>query len=148
MKKIDIEDSFEGINSVNSIDEFLNVFTSDSSDGDTSSFTARVVSDSMDRLFPDEGRIRKLMMVSNVTNSQAKHIIKSLHSAWVMGLNQVTFDRPSVYENRLKIVEDFLRLRVSINSRGRKDIVETLRAIILNELQSDSSRIRTLLGKV
>jgi hypothetical protein len=145
MKKIDIAEDIEGINS---IDEFLNVFTSESADTDSSSFTARVVSDSMDRLFPDEGRIRKLMMVSNVTNMQAKHIIKSLHSAWVMGLNHETFGRPSVYENRLRIIEDFLRLRVSVNSRGRKDIVETLRAIILNELQSDSGRLKQLLGKV
>lgn len=50
MKEIDIKEDIEGINS---IDEFLNVFTSESSDTDSSSFTAKVVSDSMDRLFPD-----------------------------------------------------------------------------------------------
>lgn len=144
MKQIDLP---EGSEEFGSIDEFLNVFASESSENDASSFTARVVSDSMDRLFPDEERLRNLMMVSNVTNMQVKHILKSLHSAWVMGLNKETFGRPSVYENRLKIIEDFLRLRVSINSRGRKDIVETLRAIMLNELQSDASRIKKLLGK-
>lgn len=143
MQKVDMSGELEGINS---IDEFLNVFTG-TADAEANSFTAKVVSDSHDRLFPDEQKIRDLMMVSSVTNWQMVHIIKSLHSAYYMGLHKGVFGRPSVYERRLKIVEDFLRLRVSINARGRKDIVETLKAIMLNELQSDASRMKRLLGK-
>lgn len=143
MQKVEISEELEGINS---IDEFLNVFTGEG-EGETNSFTAKVVSDSLDRLFPDEEKIRDLMMVSNVTNWQMVHIIKSLHSAYYMGLHQGFFGRPSVYEKRLKIIEDFLRLRASINARGRKDIVESLKAIMLNELQNDASRIKRLLGK-
>ncbi|MPM70965.1 hypothetical protein SDC9_117928 [bioreactor metagenome] len=143
MRKVDVSEELDGIGS---IDEFLNVFTGEN-ESDPNSFTAKVVSDSLDRLFPDEEKIRNLMMVSNVTNWQMVHIIKSLHSAYYMGLHEGTFGRPSVYEKRLKIVEDFLRLRASINARGRKDIVESLKAIMLNELQSDSSRIKRLLGK-
>ncbi len=143
MQKVDVSGELEGINS---IDEFLNIFTGENSE-DANSFTAKVVSDSLDRLFPDEKKIRDLMMVSNVTNWQMVHIIKSLHSAYYMGLHEGTFGRPSVYEKRLKIIEDFLRLRASINARGRKDIVESLKAIMLNELQNDASRIKRLLGK-
>lgn len=143
MQKMEVSSELE---SINSIDEFLSVFTGENAE-DSNSFTAKVVSDSLNRLFPDEEKIRDLMMVSNVTNWQMVHIIKSLHSAYYMGLHEGTFGRPSVYEKRLKIVEDFLRLRASINARGRKDIVESLKAIMLNELQNDASRIKRLLGK-
>jgi hypothetical protein len=136
----------EELEGINSIDEFLHILT-EAGEGEANSFTAKVVSDSLDRLFPDEEKIRNLMMVSNVTNWQMVHIIKSLHSAYYMGLHQGVFGRPSIYEKRLKIIEDFLRLRASINARGRKDIVESLKAIMLNELQNDASRIKRLLGK-
>jgi hypothetical protein len=145
MREIDIKSDVE---QAGSIDDFLKVLTSDTGDQEGSGgFTARVVQDTMLQLFPDEDRVRNLMMVSNVTNFQMNHIIKSLHSAFVLGLHKGYFERDSVYEYRLKIVEDFLRLRVSINRSGRKDIVEILKAILLNELQADSSRIKKLLGK-
>lgn len=143
MKKIDVEDTFEDSGS---IDEFLSVLAGEK-EADSGSFTAAVVDNSLNRLFPDEEKIRQLMVVSSVTNYQAVCIIKALHSPYYMGLHEGYFKRPSVYEKRLKIIEDFLRLRISVNARGRKDIVESLRAIMLNELQSEKTRVKRLLGK-
>jgi hypothetical protein len=97
MKAIEID----GIEESSSMDEFLQTFTSDNDSSDAASFTAKVVMDSLDRLFPDEGRLRKLMMVTNITNYQMTHIIKSLHSAYVLGLCYDKLGRNSVFVSQV-----------------------------------------------
>lgn len=142
MKEVSFND--ESFKDVRSMDDFLNILSTDGSDG--SSYTAAVVNASMERLFPDSNNLSKMMLVSNLTNHQITCIVKLLHSAYALGLTKEKLGHPSVYERRLSIIEDFLRLRVSINHRGRSDIVESLKAIMLNEVSQSASRMSRLIG--
>jgi hypothetical protein len=141
MKKVDIKPE-ETLN----IDDLIQIITKDEK-GNSSSFTAAVVSDSLDRLFPKESDLSQLLLVSSLRNDQIVHVLKALYAPCLLGLNEEKMEHPSVYEFRLQIIESFARSRVSINGRGRNDIVKSLSAIMLNELQRGASKISNYFNK-
>lgn len=102
----------------------------------------------MDRLFPADEKFHFLQMVSNMTTWQQSAVIRFLSVPVYLGLTEEQMGRPSLYEKRLQLVKLFMRNRVSTNSQGRKNIVDSLQALMLNELRTSSNRLGQLLGKV